>query len=68
VIFWALWFKQSVWVARVVWAAQAFRLPALIAGAFFPTAGAAIPPSFYMFALVIVILNLWMLARAAWDL
>ena len=68
VIFWALWFKQSVWVARVVWAAHALRLPALIGGAFFPVAGAAIPPSFYMFALVIVLANLWMLARAGWDL
>ena len=68
VIFWALWFRQSVWVARIVWAAHAFRLPALIGGAFFPAAGAAIPPSFYMFALVVVILNLWMLARAGWDL
>ena len=67
-IFWALWFKQSVWVARIVWGAHALRLPALIGGAFFPAAGAAIPPSFYMFALVVVVLNLWLLARAGWDL
>ena len=67
-IFWGLWFKQSVWLARIVWAAHAFRLPALIGGAFFPAAGSAIPPSFYLFALVVVVLNLWMLARAGWDL
>jgi hypothetical protein len=68
VIFWALWSRESVWVARLVWGAQLFRLPALIGGAFFPAQSAAIPPSFYTFALVVVLLNLWLLARAGWDL
>jgi hypothetical protein len=68
VIFWGLWFKELVWLARIVWALHALRLPALIGGAFFPAAGAAIPPSFYMVALVVVLVNLWMLARAGWDL
>jgi hypothetical protein len=67
-IFWGLWSKRSVWLARVVWVAQTLRLPALISGAFFPAAGAALPPSFYLFALVVVLANLWMLARAGWDL
>jgi hypothetical protein len=68
VVFWALWSKQLVWVARLVWAAHLLRLPALIGGAFFPRQSAAFPPSFYMFALVVVLLNAWMLARAGWDL
>jgi hypothetical protein len=68
VIFWALWHKRSVWVARIVWAAHALRLPAVIRGAFFPAAGDAIPASFWTFALVVIVVNLWMLARAGWDL
>lgn len=67
-VFWALWFKQSVWTARVVWAVHALRIPALVTGAFFPDALARIPSSFYLTALVVVLLNLWMLARAGWDL
>jgi hypothetical protein len=68
VIFWALWFRQSVWTARVVWGVQTLRLPAIISGAFFPQPGAVIPPSFYGVALVVILVNLWMLARAGWDL
>jgi hypothetical protein len=68
VIFWALWSRQSVWVARLVWAAHLLRLPALIRGAFFPRPSTDIPSSFYMLALVVVLVNVWLLARAAWDL
>lgn len=68
VIFWGLWFKELVWLARIVWALHAMRLPALITGAFFPVAGAAIPTSFYVVALAVVLVNLWMLARAGWDI
>lgn len=68
VIFWALWSLQNAWVARAVWAANIFRLPALIGGAFFPDAGAGVPPSFYIVALGVVLLNMAMLARAGWDL
>jgi len=66
-VFWGLWWKRSVWLARVLWAAQAFRLPALVGGAFFPEVGARIPSGFYLTALVVVVANLWMLARAGWD-
>jgi hypothetical protein len=68
VIFWGLWFKELVWLARIVWALHALRLPTLISGAFFPAAQAAVPPSFYVVALAVVLVNLWMLARAGWDL
>jgi len=67
-IFWGLWFKRSVWLARIVWGLGALRLPALIRGAFLPAEDAALPPSFYLAALLVVSLNLWMLARAGWDL
>ena len=68
VVFWALWRWQNAWVARVVWAVHALRLPALLAGAFFPEPGAAVPPSLYLLATAVVLVNLWMLARAGWDL
>lgn len=67
-IFWGLWSKQSVWLARIVWGLHALRLPALLEGAFFPSPEAAIPPTGYLTALVVVLVNLWMLARAGWDL
>lgn len=67
-IFWGLWFRRSVWLARIVWALVALRLPALIGGAFLPAEDASLPPSFYLAALVVVTVNLWMLARAGWDL
>ena len=68
VVVWGLWSWQSVWFARLIWALHALRLPALIEGAFFPGAEAQIPSSFYLTAIGIVLVNLWMLARAAWDL
>jgi hypothetical protein len=66
-VFWLLWTRQSVWGARVVCILHAFRLPALIEGAFFGSS-TSLPPSFYLVALFVVIVNFWMLARAGWDL
>ena len=68
VVFWALWSRQSVWTARVIWALGLMRIPTLIASAFFPMAGARVEPGFYLVALVVVLVNAWMLARAGWDL
>src|SRR5690606_21463739 len=67
-VFWALWSRQSAIVARVIWLIGLFRLPALIGGAFLPEPGAFLPPSFWLAALAMVLVNLWMLARAGWDL
>jgi hypothetical protein len=67
-VFWALWSRESVWVARTIWLLGLFRLPTLIASAFFPLPGARVAPDFYLVALVIVLVNAWMLARAGWDL
>jgi len=68
VVFWLLWRRESVWTARVIWGMGLFRLPALIGGAFFPAPTGRIPESFYLVALAVVLVNLWMLARAGWDL
>jgi hypothetical protein len=78
VVFWGLWSWRNPWFARIVWAVHALRLPALIQGAFFGPAaraaeeangpGAGIPSAFYLTALFVVLVNLWMLARAGWDL
>ena len=67
-VFWGLWFRQSVWLARCIWALHALRLPGMIEGAFLSGADAALPPGFYLTALVVIVINLWMLARAGWDL
>lgn len=67
-IFWALWWWQNVWVARIVWVLGVLRLPALIEQSFFPAEGTRLPGSFYGVALAVVLVNLWMLARAGWDL
>ena len=66
-VFWALWFKRSVWTARVIWGLHALRLPALVEGAFFGSPGSDLTPDFYVAALVVVLFNLAMLARAGWD-
>jgi len=67
-VFWGLWSWQNRWFARIVWGLHALRIPALLEGAFLPAADASLPPSLYLFALAVVLVNLWMLARAGWDL
>lgn len=67
-VVWGLWSWKNRWLARIVWALHSARLPVLVAGAFLPAADAALPSSFYLTALVVVVGNLWMLARAGWDL
>ena len=47
---------------------HALRLPALIGLAFFPAPGARVPTAIYAFAIPVVLVNLWLLARAGWDL
>ncbi len=68
VVFWGLWKWQNVWFARAVWAIHALRVPTLIGHAFFPLAEQRFPPAFYGTALAVVVINLWMLARAGWDI
>ncbi|MFN2567312.1 MAG: hypothetical protein ABR499_20135 [Gemmatimonadaceae bacterium] len=67
-VFYALLRWQNVTFARVIWALHALRLPALVKGAFITTAQSPMPRAFYITAIVVVVINLWMLARAAWDL
>lgn len=61
-----LWRWQNVWFARVIWALVALRLPTLLEGAFFGSA-LELPPAFYAAAALVVLINMWALARAAWD-
>jgi hypothetical protein len=67
-IFAGLYFWRNAWFARVVWAVHGLRIPALIKGAFFAGNSARLPSGFYLTALVVIMINLWMLARAGWDL
>jgi hypothetical protein len=66
-VVWGLWKWQNVWFARVIWVIHALRVPVLIEGAFFPLPTARLSSAFYLTALVVVVANLWMLGRAAWD-
>jgi hypothetical protein len=64
-----LWRWRNPWFARVVWAIHGLRLPALIAAAFLrPPGEGAVPSGFYIVAIFVILVNLWMLARAGWDL
>jgi hypothetical protein len=68
-VFLALLRWQNAIFTRVIWVVHGVRIPALVHGAFFTTDHpGALAPSFFVTALVIIVINLWMLARAAWDL
>ena len=68
VVFWGLWSWRNVWLARALWAIGALRIPTLLRGAFLPQEEAVLSPTFYIAALIVVLVNLWLLARAGWDL
>ena len=59
---------QNPWLARAIWAMHGLRLPSLVQGAFFAGPTPFLPQTFYLAAIVLVMINLWMLARAGWDL
>jgi len=67
-VFFALLYWRNVTFIRVIWALHSLRLPPLIGGAFFRGAGKPMSEAFYITAIVVVVINLWMLARAGWDL
>jgi hypothetical protein len=67
-IFYALLRWQNAIFARVIWVIHSLRLPALIGSAFINTPESGLTHGFYITAIVVVLINLWMLARAAWDL
>ena len=69
----ALWRLQKRWLVLTIWGLHAMRVPVLIEGAFFSGAHtfndpSQIPSSFYLTALVVVLVNLAFLARAGFDL
>jgi hypothetical protein len=68
IVFLGLLRWQNAMFARVVWAIHGMRLPSLISYAFVSTVEGAMTRAFYITAVVVVTINLWMLARAAWDL
>ena len=67
-VFYALLRWQNAWFARVIWLVGAGRLPSLIHFAFVTTDTGVLAPSLYLTAIVASVINMWMLARAAWDL
>ena len=67
-VVWALWSWQNAWFARIVWVIHGLRLPSLMERAFFPDVASDASSSFHIMAICVIIINLWMLARAGWDL
>src|SRR5206468_10207139 len=67
-VFFALLYWRNLTFIRVIWAVHALRLPPLIAGAFFRAKPQPMTEAFYITAIVVVVINLWMLARAGWGL
>jgi hypothetical protein len=67
-VFWGLYRFEHVWVARGIWLIQALRLPPLISRAFVEQGDARMPPAFYVAAMIIVLISMWAMARAGWDL
>ncbi len=66
-IFAGLYWWRNAWLARIVWFIHAGRLPWAMGGAFFGGEG-GLPTTLYGFAMIVILINLWMLARAGWDL
>lgn len=67
IVIWGLWRWQNAWFARAIWLLVAMRLPTLVEGAFLGGAMEGIPPTLYLVGALVVLVNLWALARAAWD-
>jgi hypothetical protein len=63
-----LYWWQNAWFSRLIWLIHAGRLPWAMNGAFFANPDARLDPGLYQFALIVILINLWMLARASWDL
>jgi hypothetical protein len=68
VVFFALLRWHNVHFVRLLWLVHMVWLVPLIRYAFFASAERPIPRSFYMMAMVVVVIAAWALARAAWDL
>ncbi len=64
-----LYHWQNEWFARVIWLLHFGRLPSLVQLAFV-TGGehGVLRPGFWVAGIIVVVANLWMLARAGWDL
>lgn len=67
-VFWALYTLHKRWVARMIFVLHALRVPTFLKGAFLANADTRLPQSLYLFALVVLLLNLWLMARAGWDI
>lgn len=60
---------QNAWFARGIWLLHFGRLPSLVQLAFVDDGGAGtLRPGFWTAGIIVVVVNLWMLARAGWDL
>ena len=61
-----LWWWHSPWLARALVFVMALRLPGLMEGAFLEGAH-GVAPGFYLAGGIVVLIVMWMVARAGWD-
>jgi hypothetical protein len=67
-VFFAILRWRNVAFVRIVWTLDAALLFPLIRYAFLAGADRPIPRSFYIVGIGVIMITLWMLARAGWDL
>lgn len=67
-VFFAILRWRNVHFVRILWVLDAILLFPLIRYAFFAGADRPIPRSFYIVGIGVIMITLWMLARAGWDL
>jgi hypothetical protein len=67
-IVWGLWVWKHPWVARVLLAFNAIRVVGVMGPAFVSGPERGLTPAFYQLETVLLLINMWMLARAGWDL
>lgn len=67
-IVWGLWTWRNVWLPRVLLVFNAGRVIAVMGPAFVLEAERGFSPAFYQLETVMLLINMWMLARAGWDL
>ena len=65
---WALYRWHKPWLPWILWITSAFRLQPLIRHAFVEEVTGQLTRGFYVAAIIVILINMWMLARAAWDL
>lgn len=66
-IVWGLWSWRNRWLARVLFVFNGVRVIFVFGPGFVPALERNLSPAFYQLETVLLLANMWMLARAGWD-